>query len=102
MANIRFKDKTQIDTGDISADDILPITDISDATDDKKITIGQVATFTENQNSTVSGTKTFSAPIYSQDGADFQKGFIAYGQYSPLPTGIGSYVAGYTHPTYGT
>ena len=78
----------------VSADELL-IYDSQDTSDDKNITLGQVATFTENQNSTVAGTKIFSS------GVDFQKGFIAYGQYSPLPTGIGSYIAGYTHPTYG-
>lgn len=82
-------------TTPVSADELL-IYDSQDTSDDKNITLGQVATFTENQNSTVAGTKIFSS------GVDFQKGFIAYGQYSPLPTGIGSYVAGYTHPTYGT
>ena len=41
----RISTKTQIDTGDISSDDILLITDLSDASDDKKITMGQIATF---------------------------------------------------------
>ena len=39
----RFDDKTVIVT--LADDDIIPITDISDATDDKKITLGQIKTY---------------------------------------------------------
>lgn len=81
-------------TTPVSADELL-IYDSQDTSDDKNITLGQVATFTENQNSSIAGTKIF------QNGVELQKGSIAFGQYSPLPTGIGSYIAQYTHPTYG-
>src|SRR5574344_2069920 len=79
----------------VSADEFI-IYDSEDTSDDKNITLGQMASFTESQDSTVTGTKIFA------DGVELQKGSIAFGQYSPLPTGIGSYIAQYTHPTYGT
>ena len=44
---VRFLDKNQIST--IASDDIMPITDISESTNDKKISIGQLTTyFSEN------------------------------------------------------
>lgn len=81
-------------TTPVSTDELL-IYDSEDTSDDKNITLGQIATFTESQNSTVSGSKIFA------NGVQFEKGNIAFGQYTPLPTGIGSYIAQYTHPTYG-
>lgn len=42
---VRFNDKPQIETGSITSDDILPITDISSPEDDKKITLGQIRDF---------------------------------------------------------
>src|SRR5574344_3082291 len=78
----------------VSADEFI-IYDSEDTSDDKNITLGQMASFTESQDSTITGTKIFA------DGVELQKGSIAFRQYSPLPTGIGSYIAQYTHPTYG-
>ena len=44
---VRFLDKSQIST--IASDDIMPITDISESSNDKKVSIGQLATyFSEN------------------------------------------------------
>lgn len=40
---VRFLDKNQIST--IASDDIMPITDISESTNDKKISIGQLTTY---------------------------------------------------------
>lgn len=81
-------------TTPVSADEFI-IYDSEDTSDDKNVTLGQIASFTESQDSTVTGTKIFT------DGVELQKGSIAFGQYSPLPTSLGTYVAQYTHPTYG-
>lgn len=78
----------------VSADEFI-IYDSEDTSDDKNITLGQVATFTESQNSTISGSKIFA------NGVQFEKGNISFGQYNPLPTGYGTYVASYVSPTYG-
>lgn len=78
----------------VSADEFV-IYDSEDTTDDKNITLGQIATFTETQDSTVAGDKTFSG------GCAFGSGLITYGQYTPFPTGYGAYVASYVSPTYG-
>lgn len=78
----------------VSADEFI-IYDSEDTTDDKNVTLGQIASFTESQDSTVSGDKTFSG------GCAFGSGLITYGQYTPFPTGYGAYVASYVSPTYG-
>lgn len=100
---VRFNDKTQIDTGSISSDDIIPITDISDASDDKKITLGQIKTFTLDDTSVVKtiGTQNIGGAKTFTDGVQFSKGNISLGQYATLPTGLGAYVASYVSPTYG-
>lgn len=46
---VRFNDKPSIQTSDISNDDILPITDLSDSSSDKKITLGQLGDFIQNR-----------------------------------------------------
>ena len=75
----------------VSADEFI-IYDSEDTSDDKNVTLGQIATFTESQNSTVTGTKIFA------DGVQFEKGNVAFGQYTPFPTTVGSYVASYVSP----
>lgn len=47
---VRFNDKTAITTAQISADDIIPITDLSASSDDKKISMGQIGEFVSNNS----------------------------------------------------
>lgn len=81
-------------TTPVSADEFI-IYDSENTSDDKNITVGQMATFTETQNSTIAGSKIFT------NGVQFEKGNIAFGQYTPFPTTVGSYVASYVSPVYG-
>ena len=55
---VRFNDKTAITT--VASGDILPITDISDSADDKKITVGQLSQYTVDNISTLTDGKGFS------------------------------------------
>ncbi len=56
---IRFGDKTQISS--VTGTEILPITDASNI--DYKITVDEIRDYSESQNSTVSGEKTFSSEV---------------------------------------
>ena len=55
---VRFNDKAQIST--VASNDILPITDISDSSDDKKITVTQLSQFTVDNISTLTDGLGFS------------------------------------------
>ena len=41
---VRFNDKEQVST--LASNDILPMTDISDSANDKKVTVNQLSKFT--------------------------------------------------------
>lgn len=49
---------------------------------------------------TITGLKTFSTGLISS-GVQSSAGGLFYGQTSPFPTGLGTYVANYVSPTYG-
>lgn len=54
MANVRWKDKTDI--GTLAAGDRMPVTDVSDANTDKHCTLTEIATFTSpGASATVAG-----------------------------------------------
>lgn len=56
---VRFNDKTQI--SELASNDILPMTDISDSFEDKKVTVNQLSKFTVDNISTLSDGKTLTA-----------------------------------------
>jgi hypothetical protein len=76
MAGVRFNDKDPILTGDISTDDIIPITDLSNPDDDKKITVGQIKDFSLDDSSLVktTGTQTIAGDKTFSDGVALTKG----------------------------
>ena len=55
---VRFNDKTAITT--VASNDILPITDMSESSDDKKITVNQLSKFTVDNIGTLTGGLGFS------------------------------------------
>lgn len=55
---VRFNDKTAITT--VAGNDILPITDMSESSDDKKITVNQLSKFTVDNIGTLTGGLGFS------------------------------------------
>lgn len=55
---VRFYDKTAITT--VASNDILPITDMSESSDDKKITVNQLSKFTVDNIGTLTGGLGFS------------------------------------------
>lgn len=55
---VRFNDKTQISS--LASNDIMPITDMSDTTDDRKVTVQQLSQFTVDNIPTLSGGKTLT------------------------------------------
>ena len=55
---VRFNDKEQVST--LASNDILPMTDISDSANDKKVTVNQLSKFTVDNISTLTGGLGFS------------------------------------------
>lgn len=55
---VRFNDKTQIDS--LANNDIMPITDMSDTADDRKVTVQQLSQFAVDNIPTLSGGKTLT------------------------------------------
>lgn len=55
---VRFNDKTQISS--LASNDIMPITDMSDTTDDRKVTVQQLSQFAVDNIPTLSGGKTLT------------------------------------------
>ena len=55
---VRFNDKTAITT--VASNDILPITDMSESSDDKKITVNQLSKFTVDNIGTLTDGLGFS------------------------------------------
>lgn len=55
---VRFNDKAQISS--LANNDIMPITDMSDSTDDRKVTVQQLSQFTVDNIPSLSGGKTLT------------------------------------------
>lgn len=61
---VRFNDKAAIET--LANNDILPITDMSDSSDDKKVTVEKLSKFTIDNVTSLSGGKMLTSVDFTQ------------------------------------